>query len=121
MLGYLDAAFLPILRRAQGTFPIIDTITFHDGQIDYGELMELYKLVRGDELESFYWDTAQALQMTMNETFHMIINDEIGPTRASRRFNELWETFAQEIGSEMERQHVRRVAANPRRATPPGQ
>jgi hypothetical protein len=112
---HLEMAFLPLLRRVQREYPIVDAVTFHDGQLDYHELMELYKLVRGDQLETFYWDAAQAFHKLMHETFQMIIADEIGPTRASRRFNELWETFAQEIDSEMERQRVRRIANHPHR------
>lgn len=106
----LEMAFLPLLRRAQREYPIIEAVTFHDGQVDYQELMELYKLVRGEQLETFYWEAAQAFHKLMNETFQMIIDDEIGPSRASRRFSELWGTFAQEIDGEMERQRVRRIA-----------
>lgn len=111
----LEMAFLPLLRRVQREYPIVDAVSFHDGQIDYHELMELYKLVKGEQLESFYWDAAQAFHKLMHETFQMIIADEIGPTRASRRFTELWNTFAQEIDGEMERQRVRRIANQPHR------
>src|SRR6185437_611268 len=101
---HLEMAFLPLLRRVQREYPIVEAVTFHDGQLDYHELMELYKLVRGEQLEAFYWEAAQAFHKLMHATFQMIIADEIGPTRASRRFNELWNTFAQEIDGEMERQ-----------------
>ena len=117
----LEQAFLPLLRRAQREYPIIEAVTFHDGQVDYQELMELYKLVRGDQLETFYWEAAQAFHKLMNDTFAMLIEDEIGPSRASRRFSELWATFAQEIDGEMERQRVRRIANQPHRQPPSGQ
>jgi hypothetical protein len=114
----LEREFLPLLRRAQREYPIIEAVTFHAGQVDYQDLMELYKLVRGDQLETFYWEAAQAFHKLMNDTFAMIIDDEIGPSRASRRFSELWSTFAQEIDGEMERQSVRRIANQPRRQQP---
>lgn len=119
-VAYLESVFLPLLRRAQREYQIIDTVSFHDGQIDDTELLELHKLVKGDQLEAFYWEAAQAFHKLMHATFQMIVADEIGMTRASRRFTELWETFAQEIDAEMERQSVRRIAGQGRRAAQPG-
>jgi len=110
LYGILEMSFLPLLRRAQRDHQIVEAVTFHDGELDYHELMELNKLVRGDQLETFYWDAVQAFHQLMNNTFQMVIADEIGPTRASRRLNELWETFAQEVDAEMERQRIRRIS-----------
>ncbi len=118
LYGYLETHFLPLLRRAQRDHQIVEAVTFHDGELDYHELMDLNKLVRGDQLETFYWDAVQAFHQLMNSTFQMVIADEIGPTRASRRLNELWETFAQEVDAEMERQRVRRVSNQQRRQQP---
>ncbi len=112
---HLEMAFLPLLRSVQREYPIVEAVKFENGQLEYHELMELYKLVRGEQLEAFYWEAAQAFHKLMHATFQMIITDEIGPTRASRRFNALWNTFAQEIDGEMERQRVRRIAGNPHR------
>ncbi|MBA3826180.1 MAG: DUF4388 domain-containing protein [Ktedonobacterales bacterium] len=118
LYGYLEMSFLPLLRRAQRDHQIVEAVTFHDGELDYHELMDLNKLVRGDQLETFYWDAVQAFHQLMNSTFQMVIADEIGPTRASRRLNELWETFAQEVDAEMERQRVRRISNQQRRQQP---
>ncbi len=115
-IAYVSGMFLPLLRRTQREFPIMDTVTLQNGQINVREVIELHRLVRGEQLEAFYWEAAQALYKMMNETFEAIIADEIGPTRSSRRFYEMWGSFAQEISDEMERQRVRRIASQPRRA-----
>jgi len=115
-MSYLETVFLPILRRIQRDFQVIEPVTFHDAQIDYNELVQLHTILKGEQLDESYWEIAQAFDRMMNETFQMIIMDEIGPTRASRKFNELWDAFAQEINGELERHRVRRLRFHPRRA-----
>jgi Domain of unknown function (DUF4388) len=117
-LAYLEHVFTPIFQRVQQQFPIIETITFQKGQLDYQELLKLDKLVKGDQLEAFYWEGVQGFQVLSNETFHMIVADEVGQTRVYQRLNELWQIFSQEIAHELERQRVRRMAAQ--RRMPPG-
>lgn len=117
-LRYLEASFGPVLRRVQDDFPISETILFQDGQIEYSEILQLHKFVKGDDLESLAWEVAQAFQRLMNDTFQFVVLDELGPNRSSRRYMEMWETFAQEIAGEMERHYVRRIAT-PRRSGQP--
>ena len=109
-LQYLEVAFAPILVHAQRAFPIIDTTSFRDGELDYTELLALHTLIRGEQLEAFYWEAAQGFQLVMTNLFQFIIADEIGATRSSRRSHDLWEVFAQEIAGEIERHRVRRIA-----------
>ncbi len=118
MYQYLEQVFLPLLRQVQREYQILDAIGFQDGQLEYHELIELHKTLKGVQLETYYWDAAQGFHQLMHETFAMIMADEIGPSRASRRFIELWETFAREIDEEMDRQRVRRIALNPSRQSP---
>jgi hypothetical protein len=117
--AYVTQQMTPMLRRLQIEFPIMETAVLHGGEIDLHEIFNLPRLVKGNQLETFYWEAAQALFKMMTETFDMIIADEIGPTRSSRRFYDLWGSFAQEIGDEMERHRVRRLTASSRRSGQP--
>ncbi|HKD74013.1 MAG TPA: DUF4388 domain-containing protein [Ktedonobacterales bacterium] len=110
-LAYLDEFFLPLLSMVQRQYPIIETTRFLKGQLDYSELVDLHKLVRGDQLETFYWEAAQAFHKMMVELYHAIVADEIGGAALNRRFNAQWEAFEQEIDGEMKRHHARRMAA----------
>lgn len=118
LVQFVDSVFLPVIRRAQADYPVIETITFTDGQILYRTLLEdLHKIVKGEQLEIYYWESALAFQRLMNEIYKLIISDELGSGQASRRFYDIWETFAQEVASEFERLHARRQP--PARRGPP--
>ena len=101
MAQYLEELFGPLLQRAQEWRPILDTVTFEQGQLDCKELFSLPTLVKGEQLRAFYWEAVTALQWLMRQVCAAILQEEVGNSRSERRFRELWETFLREIEDQM--------------------
>ncbi|HEY7347253.1 MAG TPA: DUF4388 domain-containing protein [Ktedonobacterales bacterium] len=96
--GYLEETFGPLLQQACVWWPIVDTVVvFQEGQLDYQEILALHKLVKGEQLQSFYWDVMSAFHWLMLQMCTKILEDEVGSSRSERRFRELWDVFLQEI------------------------
>lgn len=95
---YLEESFSPLLQQACVWWPILDTtLTFHEGQLDCQEILSLHTLVKGEQLQLFYWDVMTALHWLMRELCTRILQEEVGSSRSERRFRELWEVFLREI------------------------
>lgn len=124
---YLEEAFGPLLQQAQMWWPILDTVPFQDGQLDCQEIYSLNTLVKGEQLQRFYWDAMTALHWLMQQICTRILEEEVGSSRSERRFRELWDVFLKEIEEQahalqtsggvafvQERAASRRSAANER-------
>ncbi len=94
---YLEETFGPLLQQAQGWWPILETVPFRDGQLDCQEILTLSALVKGEQLQRFYWDAMSALHWLMRQICAKILDEEVGNSRSERRFRELWEVFLREI------------------------
>jgi len=108
---YLEQRFLPLLRAIQGQYAILETVAFRDGQLDWSEILSLHTLIRGQQLEAFYWEAVLGFSLFIREAFKMILADEVGVYgRAYRQFNELWQAFLHEIDDEIGQHRVRRAS-----------
>ncbi len=95
---YLEDTFGPLFQQAQTWWPILETVlSFEDGRLDCQEMYTLHTLVKGEELQRFYWDAMTALHWLMSEMCEKILEEEVGNSRSERRFRELWEVFLREI------------------------
>jgi hypothetical protein len=94
---YLEEMFGPLLQQAQNWWPILETVPFQDGQLDCQEIYALNTLVKGEQLQRFYWDAMTALHWLMQQICTKILEEEVGNSRSERRFRELWEIFLKEI------------------------
>lgn len=100
---HLEEKFGPLLKKVQQRWPIFETVVFSQGQLDCQEILALNTLVKGEQLQDFYWDVVDGLYGFMQRVCEMVLNDEIGNSRVSRQFLELWRTFLREIDEEIAR------------------
>jgi hypothetical protein len=100
---YLEESFGPLLRQVQARWPIFETVPFHQGQLDCQEILALNTLVKGEQLQDFYWDAIDGLYWLMKQICTAILRDEIGNSRSGRQFQDLWRTYLREIDEEIAR------------------
>jgi len=103
---YLEETFGPLLQQAQAWQPILETVSLRGGQLNYQELLTLHTLVKGEQLQRFYWEAAMALHWLMRQICATILEEEVGNSRSERRFRELWETFLREIEEQVDRMQI---------------
>ena len=127
MVRFVEELFGPLLEQAQVRWAILETVTFEQGQLDCQEVLSLNTLVKGEQLQTFYWDAAKGLRWLMSNIFANILKEEIGNSRSERRLSDLWETFLQEIEGKAGRTPmsggvaaVRQGSGGPRRTEPAG-
>jgi len=76
---YLEGCFAQHLRTlAKQQFSILDTATFHYGQLDCTDILTLNKVVKGEQLEEFYWEAVQGLAAFLRVIFTELLRDEVG-------------------------------------------
>jgi hypothetical protein len=97
VVRFIEELFGPLLGQVQARWAILETVTFEQGQLDCQEVLLLNTLVKGEQLQTFYWDAAKGLRWLMSNIFANILKEEIGNSRSERRLSDLWETFLQEI------------------------
>jgi hypothetical protein len=107
---YLEQRFAPLLRHIQGQQAILETVAFRDGQLDYSEILTLHALIRGQQLQAFYWEAVLGFSAFIRAAFTTILVDEVGTNgRVHRQFSELWQAFLHEIDEEIGQHHARRT------------
>ncbi|HEY7126017.1 MAG TPA: DUF4388 domain-containing protein [Ktedonobacterales bacterium] len=104
---YLEESFGPLLGQVQARWPIFETVAFTQGQLDCQEILALNTLVKGEQLQDFYWDVVDGLYWLMKQICTTIVRDEIGNSRSGRQFLDLWRTFLHEIDEEIARNQGR--------------
>ncbi len=104
---YLEETFGPLLRKVQARWPIFETVVFSQGQLDCQEILALNTLLKGEQLQDFYWDVVDGLYWLMQQLCDIILRDEIGNSRSGRQFLELWHIFLREIDEEIARNQGR--------------
>jgi hypothetical protein len=82
-------------------------VAFTQGQLDCQEILALNTLVKGEQLQDFYWDVVDGLYWLMKQICTTIVRDEIGNSRSGRQFLDLWRTFLHEIDEEIARNQGR--------------
>ncbi|GCF09218.1 DUF4388 domain-containing protein [Dictyobacter arantiisoli] len=110
---YLERRFVPQLQAlAQHQFPILETTSFHYGQLDCNDILTLNKVVKGEQLEEFYWDAVKGLVAFMRMVFTELLRDEVGNSHVGRQLNVAWRIFLSEIDHEIQQYQIYRAHRN---------
>lgn len=110
---YLERRFVPQLQSlSQQPFPILETATFHYGQLDCNDILTLNKLVKGEQLEEFYWEAVQGLVAFLRMVFTELLRDEVGNSHIGRQLNVAWRIFLSEIDHEVQQYQIYRAHRN---------
>ena len=113
IVRYLERRFaqpLQVLARQQ--YPILETTNFTQGQLDCEPILSLNKLVKGDQLEEFYWEAVQGLAAFLRLIFSELVRDEVGNSHTGRQLNVAWKIFLSEIEHEVQQYQVYRAHRN---------
>ena len=110
---YLERRFIPQLQAlSKKQFPILETTTFRYGQLDCGDILTLNKLVKGEQLEEFYWEAVQGLVAFLRMVFAELLRDEVGNSHTGRQLNVAWRIFLSEIDHEVQQYQIYRAQRN---------
>lgn len=110
VVRYLERRFaqqLHVLAKQQ--YPILETTEFTNGKLDTSALTSLDKLVKGRQLEEFYWEALQGLAAFLRMVFAELLRDEVGNSHTGRQLNIAWKAFLTEIDSEIQQYQVYRA------------
>ncbi|MFL5628011.1 MAG: hypothetical protein ACJ788_20730, partial [Ktedonobacteraceae bacterium] len=124
VVRYLERRFsqhLQLLSKQQ--YPILETAEFTNGKLDCTSILTLDKLVKGEQLEEFYWEAVLGLAAFLRMVFADLLRDEVGNSHTGRNLNVAWKAFLTEIDQEIQQYQVYRAYRNTQlnygRNTPP--
>jgi len=110
IVRYLDRRFAqPLQLMAKQHYPILETASFTNGQLDCTDILTLNKLVKGEKLVEFYWEAVQGLAVFLREVFATLLRDEAGNSPTGRQLNLIWKAFLTEIEQEIQKYQVGRA------------
>jgi predicted DNA-binding ribbon-helix-helix protein len=110
VVRYLERRFLQQLRMiGQHQYSILETTTFTYGQLDCSDILTLNKLVKGVQLEEFYWEAVQGLATFLRIIFTELLRDEVGNSHIGRQLNVAWKIFLSEIDHDIQQYQVFRA------------
>jgi len=113
IIRYLERRFAqPLQLMAKQQYPILETTSFVDGQLDCTDILTLNKLVKGEKLLEFYWEAIQGLTVFVREIFATLLRDEVGNSHTGRQLNIGWRAFLTEIEMEIQKYQVERAYQN---------
>ncbi len=114
IVRYLERRFSqPLQLLARQQYPILEeTATFVNGQLDYSEIVNLDSLVKGEQLEEFYWEAVLGLVTFLRTVFASLLQDEVGNSHTGRQLNVVWKAFLTEIEQEMHQYQLYRAHQN---------
>ena len=115
IVRYLERRFaqpLHLLSRQQ--YPILETTEFTNGRLDCTSILTLDKLVKGEQLEEFYWEAVLGLAAFLRMVFAELLRDEVGNSHTGRNLNLAWKAFLTEIDQEIQQYQVYRAQRNAR-------
>jgi uncharacterized protein DUF4388 len=113
VVRYLERRFshhLQLLSEQQ--YPILETVEFSDGRLDCTSILTLDKLVKGEQLEEFYWEAALGLTAFLRMVFADLLRDEVGNSHTGRNLSVAWKAFLTEIDQEIQQYQVYRAYRN---------
>jgi len=111
---YLERRFQPQHQALTRQYPILDTTSFHYGQLDCGGILTLDKVVKGEQLEEFYWEAVQGLSAFLRYAFAEALRDEVGISHTARQLSVAWKVFLSEFDREVQQYQVYRAHRNAR-------
>ena len=110
---YLERRFAPQVQAlSQQQFPILETATFQYGRLDCNDILHLNKVVKGEQLEEFYWEAVQGLVAFLRMVFTELLRDEVGNSHTGRQLMVAWRIFLSEIDHEMQQYQIYRAHRN---------
>jgi predicted DNA-binding ribbon-helix-helix protein len=110
IVRYLERRFSqPLHLLGKQQYPILETATFANGLLDCNDILTLNKVVRGEQLEEFYWEAVQGLAAFLRMIFAVLLNDEVGNSHTGRQLNVAWKIFLSEIDHEVQQYQVYRA------------
>jgi hypothetical protein len=110
VVRYLERRFsqqLQLLTAQQ--YPILETTEFTNGKLDCTSILTLAKLVKGEQLEEFYWEAVLGLAAFLRMIFAELLRDEVGNSHTGRNLNFAWKAFLTEIDQEIQHYQVYRA------------
>ncbi len=113
IVRYLERRFsrhLQLLSKQQ--YPILETAEFANGKLDCTSILTLDKLVKGEQLEEFYWEAVLGLAAFLRMIFADLLRDEVGNSHTGRNLNVAWKAFLTEIDQEIQQYQVYRAYRN---------
>ena len=113
VVRYLERRFanqFQLLSKQQ--YPILETIEFSNGKLDCTSILTLDKLVKGEQLEEFYWEAVLGLAAFLRMVFAELLRDEVGNSHTGRNLNFAWKAFLTEIDQEIHQYQVYRAQRN---------
>src|SRR5579875_400521 len=113
---YLEQRFAqPLQLLARQQYPILETTSFVNGQLDCTDILTLDKLVKGEKLEEFYWEAVLGLAAYLRMVFSELLRDEVGNSHTGRQLNVVWKAFLTEIDHEIQQYQVYLAYRNTRK------
>jgi hypothetical protein len=109
-LGRRFSHHLQLLSKQQ--YPILETAEFVNGKLDCTSILTLDKLVKGEQLEEFYWEAVLGLAAFLRMIFADLLRDEVGNSHTGRNLNVAWKAFLTEIDQEIQQYQVYRAYRN---------
>lgn len=107
VVRYLERRFAePLQLLAKQQYPILETASFVNGQLDCSEIVHLDRLVKGEKLEEFYWEAVLGLSSFLRTVFATLLNDEVGNSHTGRQLNVVWKAFLTEIDQEIQQYQI---------------
>jgi Domain of unknown function (DUF4388) len=113
VVRYLERRFanqFQLLSKQQ--YPILETIEFSNGKLDCTSILTLDKLVKGEQLEEFYWEAVLGLAAFLRMVFAELLRDEVGNSHTGRNLNFAWKAFLTEIDQEIHQYQIYRAQRN---------
>ncbi len=110
---FLERLFSRQLQTlAQKQYPILETATFNYGLLDCTDVLTLNKLVKGEQLEEFYWEAVQGLSAFLSMIFSELLRDEVGNSHTGRQITVAWRVFLSEVDHELQQYRLYRAQKN---------
>jgi hypothetical protein len=113
VVRYLERRFAqPLQLLARQQYPILETTEFTNGRLDCMSILTLDKLLKGEQLEEFYWEAVLGLAAFLRMVFAELLRDEVGNSHTGRNLNIAWKAFLTEIDHEIQQYQVYRAYRN---------
>lgn len=112
IVRYLERQFAEPLQLLGRQYGILETAEFAGGQLNCKDILFLHKLVKGKQLEEYYWEAVQGLAAFLRMVFTTLLRDEVGNSHTGRQLNVAWKIFLSEIDHELQQYHVYRAHRN---------
>jgi len=112
VIRYLERRFSSQFQLLAQQYPILETIEFTNGRLDCTSILTLDKLVKGEQLEEFYWEAVLGLAAFLRMVFAELLRDEVGNSHTGRNLNFAWKAFLTEIDQEIHQYQVYRAQHN---------